>query len=54
MDKSIVARFCGPPCILLSTCTEARFDSSPTWLYVVSGITFSCIIIAAIIVLVCR
>ena len=35
-------------------CTEAKFDTSPTWLYVVCGITFVFIIVASVIVLVCR
>jgi len=34
--------------------SEAQFDSSPTWLYVVSSITFVCIIAASVIVLICR
>ena len=34
--------------------TEAPFDSSPTWLYVVSGVAFVCIIAASVIVLICR
>ena len=34
--------------------TETQFDSSPTWLYIVSGVTFVCIIAASVIVLICR